>query len=420
MFTVPDQENPLDLLIAHTGTSLVQNKLAKNAEMDRMKKIERATSGLNENSSDIEWLKALNNIPRDDQQAFLKIHENVAKGKKAKLEDEKSRMTALEKGEADKKSLETISSAFGPTAAKVWEASPVGGRTELLKTMLDAKIRGDDVEKLLGGVNIRDGQSPEMVNAAAKSAVTGKFVYPKLDTFADLKPSERPHHRENLRKENVPLYNESVKRLHGLENESRYIDVLQDINQSGKLPEGLGRIIINPFTKQPYGIAELTGQVNADTQRWIKTINDFTTRAKDVYGSRVTNFDLQQFMARLPGLLNTPEGRQVILEQMKLTGRINALYDEALKDVYQHYGADKITVEQANQIAENKIGSEKQDLENQLLEIGRVSDELYDREVENEMNELPDPRSNKGKSIKDSSTGQILISDGVSWRPKNA
>lgn len=378
MFTVPAQENPLDLLIAHTGTSLVQNKLAKNAEMERMKKIERATSGLNENSSDVDWLNALNNIPREDQQAFLKIHDNVAKGRKLNLEEEKARMASLEKGQADKESLETIEKAFGPTAAKVWKASSTGGRTELLKTMLDAKLRGENVNNLLSGANINDGESPEMVNAAAQSAVTGEFKYPKLDLYAGLKPNEKPRFRETLRKENTPLFNDAVRRVHGIESEGRLIDVLERINNSGNLPEGLGRVIINPSTKQPYGIAELTGLVNADTQRWIKTINDFTTKAKDVYGSRVTNFDLQQFMARLPGLLNTPDGRKVILSQMKIVGKISAIYDRALRDIYQHYGADKITPEQANALSERKIASEKRGLEDQLFELDGIADDLYD------------------------------------------
>lgn len=384
MFTVPSQENPLDMLVAHTGSALVQNQLAKLSEQQYMQKVERATAGLDENSSDLDWAKAIINAPKEAQPSLIQIHGNVAKGKQQKLATRKAEMAALEKGKADEKSLETVNSVFGPTAAKVWEASPTGGRTELLKTMLDAKIRGDDVEKLLSGMQIQDGESPEMINAAAQSAVTGEFKYPKIDTFADLKPSERPHHRENLRKENIPIFNEAVKGIKAAETEDRYVNILDDINESGDLPEGLGRIIINPFTKMPFGVAELAGMVNAATQRWIKTINDFTTRAKDSFPGRVTNFDLQTFMARLPGLLNTYEGRKVILQQMKIAGKINSLYDTALRDVYQHYGADKITVEQANQLAERKIASEKADLEEQLLNLGHESDRLYNKELASE------------------------------------
>lgn len=107
MFTIPGQENPLDLLISYTGSSLVQNKLAQNAEMDRMKKIERATSGLNENSSDIDWLKALNNIPREDQASFLKIHENIAKGRKAerKVQETKAEKDKVAKEESERSKL---------------------------------------------------------------------------------------------------------------------------------------------------------------------------------------------------------------------------------------------------------------------------------------------------------------------------
>lgn len=393
MFRIESTPNPLDALVAGTGTAFVQNKLAQQAEQQRMQKFQRATQGLDENSSDISWFKALNNVPKEDRADFLKIHENVSKGKKGKAEAQREQMEKLEKGEADKESIATIESAFGPTAAKVWKASSTGGRTELLKTMLDAKLRGEDVNNLLSSANIQDGESPEMINAAAQSAVTGEFKYPKLDTYAGLKPSEKPSYRENRRKENLPKFDDALKSIKSAETEERYINILEDINDSGKLPEGLGRIIINPETKMPYGIAELTGQVNAETQRWIKTINDFTTRAKDSFPGRVTNFDLQTFMSRLPGLLNTPEGRGVILQQMRIGNHINALYDRALKDVYHHYGADKITPEEANQIAERKIETEKAALEEKMISLGKASDALYNREVESSQ------RGGRGKTV---------------------
>ena len=55
-------------------------------------------------------------------------------------------------------------------------------------------------------------------------------------------------------------------------------------------------------------------------QQYIKTLNDFISQAKNFFGARVTNFDLQSFKSRLPSLLNTEEGRRAIIEQMRAFG----------------------------------------------------------------------------------------------------
>jgi len=381
MFRLEAQENPLDMLVAGSASAYAQKKISQNAEQQDIQKMDTALSGLNEQSSTMDWVKAINRAPEKYQDKLFKIQENVEKGRREGQKSEQQRREALEKGAGDEESVNTIAKSFGPEAAKVWKASTQGGRTELLKTMLDAQLRGENVAQLLSGANIDDTGSPEMMESDAKSAVTGEFQWPKLDAFAGLKPSEKPHHREMLRKENLPIFNQAVKNIHASETEDRYVDILEDINESGELPEGLGRLIINPSTKEPFGLSELTGRVNSATQRWMKTINDFTLKAKDYFPGRVTNFDIQQFKARLPGLLNTADGRRVILKQMKISNKINTLYDKALQEIYQKYGADKVTPEQANEIAERKVAKEKAGLEKELLSLGQQSDKLYDQEL---------------------------------------
>ena len=134
-----------------------------------------------------------------------------------------------------------------------------------------------------------------------------------------------------------------------------------------------------------------------------------------MFGARVTNFDLQTFLSRLPGLLNTYEGRKVIIDQMELSSRIAGLYDTALLDVYRHYGQDKITPERADEIAKRKIADEKEALEDELLSLNQDAAAIYDESLHG--NEFPDAASAKGRVIVDDETGKEYVSDGKSWRP---
>lgn len=418
MFSLKAKEgNPLEALAAHAGSSYVQEKLSQREQQRQVNELQKLND-LTDESSPLERFKRVEslNLPREEKEKVHSIFDKIDKTSTERKKLDKKKQEALEKGAVDEESVKIIGETFGPNAAKVWKASTTGGRTELLKTMIDAQLRGENVAELLSGVKTPEGQSPEVTDAAAKSAITGEFQYPKVNPFVGLKPNEVPAAREARRKENVPRYDAAKTKRDNAEKEERSIGILSNINESGKLPEGLGKWVINPSTGEPYAVVSLAGKVNAETQRWIKTLNDFTTKAKESFPGRVTNFDLQRFMARLPGLLNTPEGRNIILAQMDLTSKIDHLYDDALVKAYRHYGADKITPEMVDEIAESEISEKKRALEEQLAALDGVSDSVYNKSLPDQ-SEFPDASSSRGRKIRDQNTGQVYESDGNTWRP---
>ncbi len=137
------------------------------------------------------------------------------------------------------------------------------------------------------------------------------------------------------------------------------------------MPTGFEKWNINWVTGEPrFGAAQLS----PETQLFVKTVNDFTTKAKDSYGSRVTNFDLQQFMKRLPTLANSTEGRGLILKQMEILNEIDELDHKTLQEVYDHYGIDNINNQQAKKIA----NVYKKEAQKELLDRYKSLDNLLD------------------------------------------
>ncbi len=139
---------------------------------------------------------------------------------------------------------------------------------------------------------------------------------------------------ESRYKANLPLYQAAQKKLQSAELEDASIKRLMTLNEGGNLPEGIGRWNVSfkdgellvPFASHP------------DAQAFVKTINDFTVKAKDSFGARVTNFELERFMKRLPGLLNSEEGRRVILRQMEIITELNVMKDRGIIDVFDAKG----------------------------------------------------------------------------------
>ena len=140
---------------------------------------------------------------------------------------------------------------------------------------------------------------------------------------------------------------------------------LSQLNQSGKLPTGLSKFNINPKT----GEIVFPALKIPETQLFAKTINDFTTKAKDSFGSRVTNFELDRFLKRLPTLANSPSGRQLILNQMQVINDLDALEEKSLIDVYDHYGVGNINGQEAKKVAREYRSTQERTLKEKYDQI---------------------------------------------------
>ena len=90
-------------------------------------------------------------------------------------------------------------------------------------------------------------------------------------------------------------------------------------------------------------------------------------KAKDIFGSRVTNFDLATFKSRLPTLINSAAGRAQIIRQMHIFNEIESNYRNALKDIYSHYGLGNIA-QKAEQLASQMTEERENELRRELLE----------------------------------------------------
>jgi hypothetical protein len=220
----------------------------------------------------------------------------------------------------------------------LYASATEGGKTEILKNVLELEKRG-----LLGK---KEGE-------AQKPAENER--YPEIEPEPGLTPKEKVDLKASYRKENFPIYNETQAKTKALKVATQAANILTQLNEEGDLPEGAEKWNVNWET----GEARVPALLSADAQRFIKTVNDFTTKAKDSYGGRVTNFELDRFMKRLPTLANSKEGRRVILQQMKLLNELDSAYENELKNVFQHYGIGNIPYEDAVGIAEKNVADEE-------------------------------------------------------------
>jgi hypothetical protein len=265
----------------------------------------------------------------------------------------------------DDESYTKIKDAFGQKFADVWKASPTGARTALTQAALEARARGIDLDQMLGQMSTEANEIESSFKPPIKKSEIPDY---KLNTEG-MTPKEIVDFKGNLRKENTPIWKETINDLGEYKELDRDIDILDKINEKKNLPDGLEKLLIDPETGAPYPRGTIIKSPNRDVQQWGKTIARQATRAQTAFPGRVTNFDLAAYMRQFPGLFNTYDGRKIILKQMKLTNKANLLMSQALDKVYAKHKLSGITPEDAFEQARSMVEGDINDIDRQLIEL---------------------------------------------------
>lgn len=134
---------------------------------------------------------------------------------------------------------------------------------------------------------------------------------------------------------------------------------------------------------------------------------------KDIFGSRVTNFDLGQFQKGLPTLENTKEGRSVMLNNLKVANEAKKLEADAIDSIIEEH--DGKAPWNLPQLVDKKIGKQLDELYKELktgLESSKNQSQLSGKK---EFKELPPASEYKDKTLIDPKSGKQIKSNGKSW-----
>lgn len=285
---------------------------------------------------------------------------------KGKQEDKKSFTEKLN----NEREYNAIKSRFGDKVANLYRELPVGAKTEYIKNLFEQESRGISTENKYNPSEIENTSEPEIDEIPTKK--TSKII----DYDQGKTPSERYKSQEGRYKTNLPLYQKSQEHRSSLAQEADLLNIMEELSpQIGTME----RLNINPVN----GSLLIPGLASPEAQRFVKTVNDFTRTAKDTYGSRVTNFDLTQFMKRLPTLANTEEGRRQILTQMKIINEINRAKEDALNEAIEsHGGIRMIDYDRAEAMADKSSKKTIDSLKKQFSTIGRDQDNAYKKQID--------------------------------------
>lgn len=353
---------------------------------------------------------------------------------------------AIKESAASQMEQNLIAQGVDPETAQIYSKATTGGKTQVLKDFLELKKRGligeggvardpfgarmpSQAKEQQVGVSPFEDMSPEEESEfarlpeetrdaimAASGGQMGMQPQPAEDSqnldamLSQLKdedkgltPSERVKRQNERYKTGTKAYSDITTKLRSNTTDKQRLKILDTLNASDRLPSNMARINVDaegnlrlPFASTP------------EAQRYVKTLNEFSSGAKDTFGSRVTNFDLAQYLKRFPTLLNSKEGRKQLIQQMRTFNDINSTYYKNLKSVYDKAGGVRhIDADIAEGIADRITEPQVEKLIEKFDQIGAISS-------------LPSAAEFKGRKIQDEKTGEVLISNGTDWVPQGA
>jgi len=323
---------------------------------------------------------------------------------------------------------ELVEAGFSPEEAKMYSTFSVGGRTQFAKELLEERKRGLTPDgRLQSEQGNQDQMFSDIMSKLSENGQEGEFTEKgaqrqeseladrayeeieeretenNLDNYIKgqdkgLTPAEKVRRGTERYKSGKPIYDAAGNKLREFSKIKRNLGILDDLAKSKKLPSYFGRLNVDSD-----GNLKLPFASSPEAQRFVKIINEFASGAKDTYGSRVTNFDLAQYLKQFPNLMNSEQGIKDLIEHINLTNDINSVYYKNLKNVFDKAGGVRnIDSDVAESLAEKMSEKQTEKLSEKFKNIGTLE-------------KLPPAHKNKGQQFQDEETGEIYTSDGSSW-----
>ena len=333
-------------------------------------------------SKRLETQQSLNEMKKTIIQKDKALNAQVSKGVKSK-EDRDAEYEKL------------LNDGYPPEEAEIYVDSPPGVKQSLERNHRMEKARGirktpsqkespatqdQELSPTETGVAQEEefvaGQENAPVVPGTKKSQEEADAWPMIPAPERMIPAEKIKWENNNEKANIKELKEVEKKKKAYRDNGILISSMTKGNESKKLPKGLGKLVtIDPDTGDIRPTAQLAGVINPETELYVKNLKQFLKGAKDFFGARVTNFDVSSFMQQLPGLLNSEQGRRVILKQMELVNELESIHANELDQGIKHYGRNANYIDISRTVDE-RVATKEAKLLNKIDNVVEASKEL--------------------------------------------
>jgi len=129
---------------------------------------------------------------------------------------------------------------------------------------------------------------------------------------------ERIAEQREIDKETLPYYEETLKSYKGAKETEQRIGRMEELVRKGKLDSPIFSSVMDTVSKGLFGFGlNLDALRSPDSQEFKKLSVEFLKNAKNLFGPRVTQSEIQMFMQMVPTLQQSDKGKLRVINNMQ-------------------------------------------------------------------------------------------------------
>lgn len=140
------------------------------------------------------------------------------------------------------------------------------------------------------------------------------------------KSKEQSKSEQIGQKESHKYFQTVNKEAQGAKENDARLQKMKTLIATGKLTNPAFAGLLKTLNKGVFGFGiDLSGLLNKESQQFDKLSADFIKGAKNVFGSRITDNDLNQFLKTIPSLTQSNEGKIAIINNLEAFNKASEL-----------------------------------------------------------------------------------------------
>ncbi len=156
--------------------------------------------------------------------------------------------------------------------------------------------------------------------------------------------------RAEINKEVLPFIKETQSKAKAAKESDLRLGRMKELIKTGKLSNPQFAGLLKTLKKGVWGTGiDFTSLLSKESQEFEKLSQDFTKNIRDVFGSNVTNFDLETFLSTIPNLSQTNEGKWAVINNLELLNKGAEIRNKASRDLLKKYG-NKLPIDFESQV----------------------------------------------------------------------
>lgn len=153
---------------------------------------------------------------------------------------------------------------------------------------------------------------------------------------------------------------------------------------------------------------------NPETTAAEKIVRSFFRNIKDVFGGRILEVEIEEFLKTLPNLNQTPEGRKLVIDSLKNYFEGEKIIAQELRKIKKEYGENYPPLD-LDEILSERVGERREKLTNSFIENLEKSRSLANQK-ELSFSSIPPAKDFPEETELDAPDGKVLINRKVNGK----